>query len=317
MHDAQRVLLVADKESLARTYDLACTTTNSDVPTMASGALRMGMSRLGLSKAVRSNKNKEQVTAKNLAISAFIPGGLALLGTKVALSNVSKEASDLDLDMALTKIQHSLGIATKISYVPLDEAHSIPLSMGQMCRNNCFYISHPIKNNLFIPLQDYNKLLAKEKNNVFMELAAALGAKSIHLEDASSYNSKGNAETDFNLLKPVAMDIGINVNFDKDGNVKKEVCSSFNKPKVKPEVPSDLQKWVDIDSDLSLMVKNRLKYGSLSHQISLHFKDSLDGAAEVAAKITGTNKGIGIKSSAAKSISSTWVFNVEYHSTDN
>jgi len=102
-----------------------------------------------------------------------------------------------------------------------------------------------------------------------MELAAALDAKSIHLEDANFYNNKGELETGFSALKPVAMDIGINANFEKDGSIKKEVYSSFDKLIRAPMIPPHLQKGVDIDSDLGLMATHKLNNGLRSHQISL------------------------------------------------
>jgi len=315
MREVQKIILVADSESLARTYDIACLQVGSNMPTVMAGALRLGASQLGLTKTIRLKKEKAKITGKHIALATIIPGGLAVLGTKALVTSLPD--LDLDLDKALIKIQQSLGVATKISYVPLDEANNITLGMGQIPMNNSFYISHPINSDVYIPLNNYDKFLAKEKNNVFMELAAALGAKSIYLEDASFYNAKGNVETDFNVLKPVAMDIGINANFEKDGSIKKEIHSSFNKSRRSPMVPTHLQKWVDIDSDLGLMVSHRLNNGLSSHQISLHFSDSLEGAVDAAAKITGTNKSFGLKASARKYIASTWVFKVEYHSMND
>ncbi len=223
---------------------------------------------------------------------------------------------NVNLDVVLEKIHQSLGLAAELTYLPFNKANNLYLGMGKMPKNNCFYISDLVNENLYIPLQEYNKYLSKEKNNAFMGLAAALGAKSISLQEAQFYNSNGKLETDFSVLKPVAMDLGINVNFEKDGSIKKEVYSSFGKPRRAPMIPANLQKWVDIDSDLELMANHRLKNGLSSHQISLQFNDSLEGAAEVAARITGTNKAIGFKASAGKHISSTWVFKVEYHSMD-
>lgn len=293
MRKEQKLLFVADESSLIKAYSLA-TAGNFITAPSASGMVAVGAA-LGPAFLIGS--------------SAGVTGGF--------FNKLKKSMPTVDKGTMLSAIQQSLGLGAVLNHVPLDEAHSVSLSMGQISRNNSFYISHPIKGDFYIPLQDYNKLLGKEKNNVFMELAAALGAKSIYLEDASFYNAKGKVETDFSVLKPAAMDIGINANFEKDGSIKKEIYSSFDKPRRSPMIPTHLQKWVDIDSDLSLMATHRLNNGLRSHQISLHFNDILEGAAEVAAKITGTNKGIGIKSSAAKSISSTWVFKVEYHSMDN
>lgn len=82
-------------------------------------------------------------------------------------------------------------------------------------------------------------------------------------------------------------------------------------------IPAHLQKWVDIDSDLGLLSTHRLNNGLRSHQISLQFSDSLEGAAETAARNTGIDKGVSVKASVNKYVLSTWIFKVEYHSMDD
>lgn len=293
MRKEQQVLLVADELSLMKTYRLATAGNFAVTP----------------SKAVIVAIGAAFVPPLMIAASVGVTGGL--------FSKLKKSMINVDKSTILSAIQQSLGLGATVSHVLLSEANSVSLGMGQIPKNNCFYISHPIKDDIYVPLQEYNQLLGKEKNNVFMELAAALGAKSIYLQDASFYNTEGKIETDFSVLKPLAMDIGINANFEKDGSIKREVYSSFDKPKRAAMIPANLQKWVDIDSDLGLMATHRLNNGLRSHQISLQFNDSLEGAAEVAAKITGTNKAIGFKSSAGRYLSSTWVFKVEYHSIED
>ncbi|WP_201569267.1 hypothetical protein [Psychrobacter sp. JCM 18900] len=279
MRREQNILLVADESSLMKIYDFA-----------------------KLIKTVSSINNPMlKVMAFTQLQPAFSIG--KIFGNK-----------KIDRNVILSDIQQLLGLGANVSHMLLSEASNVSLGMGEVPKNNCFYISHPIKEDIYIPLQDYNKLLAKEKNNVFMELAAALGAKSIHLEDANFYNNEGKLETEFSSFKPLAMNIGINANFEKDGSIKREVYSSFDKPRRTPMIPPHLQKWVDIDSDLGLMATHRLNNGLLSHQINLQFNDSLAGAAEVAANIPGINEGVRFKTSASKHISSTWVFRVEYYS---
>lgn len=317
----QKVVFVADQQSLMKIYDLACMSGNSDIPTMLTGLARRGMSKLGRTKTVESQVAMEKRGLSKIRSAAMIPGGIAVAmvpGGIAALSAyaITKKIETIpafDLNTALTKIQQSLGIAAELTYLPFDDAHNIDLGVGKMPRNNCFYISDLVNENLYIPLQEYNKYLSKEKNNAFMGLAAALGAKSICLQEAQFYNSNGKLETDFSVLKPIAMDIGISASFEKDGSVKKEVHSTFGKRDNKPTIPLDLQKWVDVDSDLRLMVTHRLEHGLLSHKINLCFSDSLNGAAEISAIITGTNKPFNLKASGNKHVSSSWVFDVEYH----
>ena len=279
MRREQNILLVADESSLMKIYDFA--------------------------KLIKTVSSINNPMLKFMAFTQLQPAFSIgkIFGNK-----------KIDRNVILSDIQQLLGLGANVSHMLLSEASNVSLGMGEVPRNNCFYISHPIKEDIYIPLQDYNKLLAKEKNNVFMELAAALGAKSIHLEDANFYNNEGKLETDFSVFKPVAMNIGINANFEKDGSIKREVYSSFDKPRRTPMIPPHLQKWVDIDSDLRLMATHRLDNGLRSHQINLQFNDSLAGAAEVAANIPGINEGVRFKTSASKHISSTWVFRVEYYS---
>ena len=297
MREEQKLLFVADELSLMKTYNLAMVGNRAITPSALAIA---GISVIG---------------------AAFGPTVLTVATSAGASANffakLKNSIPTVDKDNILSAIQQSLGLGVSLGHMTLDESRTISLGMGQLARNNSFYISHPIKPDIYVPLQDYNNLLAKEKNNVFMELAGALGAKSIYLEDASFYNTKGQIDTDISVLKPVAIDIGIKAKFEENGSIKKEVYSSFDKPKREPIVPPHLQKWVDIDSDLKLMATHRLDYGLRSHQIILKFEDKLEGAADAAAKITGTNKGFGFKSSASKHVSSTWVFKVEYHSIDD
>lgn len=296
MREEQKLLLVADESSLFKIYGLAIAT-NLNLSAIKVGAV--AIAGIALSPAIM------------IGASAAVGVTKGFLRNKENLVPTTSQKHMLDV------IKQSLGLGISLNHMTLEESRTISLGMGQLARNNSFYISHPINSDVYIPLNNYDKFLAKEKNNVFMELAAALGAKSIYLEDASFYNAKGNVETDFSVLKPVAMDIGINANFEKDGSIKKEIHSSFNKSRRSPMVPTHLQKWVDIDSDLGLMVSHRLNNGLSSHQISLHFSDSLEGAVDAAAKITGTNKSFGLKASARKYIASTWVFKVEYHSMND
>lgn len=284
MSRKQEVLLVADESSLMSIYNTA-----------------LSFNELG---SINIFNSFETIIAmqKHSIRSIF--------GRKKTLSNMSRKH-------VLETIKKYLGLGIDLNYIDLNQASSIPLGMGQIARNKCFYVSHPVRNNTYIPLHDYDQLLAKEKNNIFMELAASLGAKTIYLEDASFYNIKGSLETDFNVIKPVVMDIGVNARFEKDGSITKEVYSTFDKPKKRPRVPVHLQKWVDIDSDLSLMAAHRLENGLQSHKIILHFKDSLESTAQAAAVITGLNKSTGFKSSTGQYISSTWVFKVEYHLIDD
>lgn len=297
MRKEQKLLFVADEFSLMKTYNLAMLGSGTIAPSKLAIA---GIAVIG---------------------AAFGPTILTVAASAGAsreiFAKLKNSIPTVDKDTILSAIRQSLGLGVSLDHMTLDESRTISLGMGQLARNNCFYISHPIKQDTYIPLQDYNKLLAKEKNNVFMELAGALGAKFIYLEDASFCNTKGKIGTDISVLKPVAIDIGIKAKFEENGSIKKEVYSSFDKPRRTPMIPPHLQKWVDMDSDLGLMSTHRLNNGLRSHQISLEFNDSLDGAAEIAAKITGMNKGIGLKSSASKHISSTWVFKVEYHSMDD
>ena len=101
------------------------------------------------------------------------------------------------------------------------------------------------------------------------------------------------------------MDTSINASFEKGGSIKKEVYSTFNKSRKEPRVPINLQKFISIDSDLGLMTSPRLGNELRLHKMILHFNDSLEGAIEAGARITGTNKSFYFKSSANKSISST------------
>ena len=223
------------------------------------------------------------------------------------------DRTHLDLGLIYAKIQRHLGLAIEFKHLPLDKSDELSLHGGKPPANGCFYISHLTKDGLYIPLEDYNKHLAQEKNIAFRKLAAALGAKSILLEEANIYNSEGKLETDFILMQSVAIDIGIKVNFAKDGTINSSISSTFENTNRKPDIPKNLQRWVDTNSDLELMASHRLEDGLLSHTINLEFSEDINGAAEAAARIIGTNQSVGAGVSGSKHTSSCWMFTVDFH----
>lgn len=302
----QHIVLVADQEGLLKIYDVAQLANSSDFTSKLNSTANLLTSNFGKKRSFNLKKI-ESMTKKQVALLAISPINVSVI------ADLLVDGEETDINLILSIIKKLLGVAIDLEYVPFSKANAMKVGMGLMPKNNCFYVSDLIDSNLYIPLQDYDKYLAKAKNNAFMELAAALGAKRIILEDAYVSNTKGEIGTDFSILKPMAIDIGINASFEKDGSVKRTVHSLFDSPKAKPEISPYLQRWIDADADLRLMVSHRLNHGLRSHRISLSFEDNFSTAVKASAYFLDPKKGFGVKAITDKSMSSTWIFDVEYY----
>lgn len=211
----------------------------------------------------------------------------------------------------LKKIQEELSLSSEIYCIDPAEANSIKLDIGDKPTNGSFYIKHPLLDDLYIRPCDYETTLAREKETAFRKLASSLGAKKITLKDAKFYDQKGNLSADTKLPHAVSSNVGISAQFNKSGELIREVYSEFGNPRKEPYVPEDLKKWTEIDPDLRTMAHDRLEGHLLKHQVTLKFKEAFTGGGRIAAEIA--KKGLDIGGSMSKNISSVWVFEVEYY----
>ncbi len=211
----------------------------------------------------------------------------------------------------LKKIQEELSLSFEIYCIDPSEANSIKFDIGDKPTNGSFYIKHPLLDDVYIRPCDYEKTLAREKEAAFRKLASSLGAKKITLKDAKFYDQKGNLSADTKLPHAVCSNVGISAQFNKSGELIREVYSEFGNPRKEPYIPEDLKKWTEIDSDLRIMAHDRLEGHLLKHQVTLKFKEAFTGGGRIAAEIA--MKGLDIGGSITKNMNSTWFFEVEYY----
>ena len=221
-----------------------------------------------------------------------------------------KDKPELDLEEKLNKLSLNLNLPVSITYVPLDQAGSLELGIGGIPVDGSFYISHPILENVFIRPAEYTAVLAKEKEAAFMNLASALGAKTIRLE---SFYIKESGGFFGSKVKPniLAQQIGINARFDSKGQLEKNIYKEFNKPKFSPHVPDEIQQWTKIDPDLRQLAKDRLTNNLSNINVKLSFKEVNTGGAQIALALAGKKLNIGGEYQTINE--SSWDFSVEFY----
>ncbi|OTG62808.1 hypothetical protein B9T29_06195 [Acinetobacter sp. ANC 3903] len=214
-------------------------------------------------------------------------------------------------EQILRQIKKELNISSEIKCISPNNTEGMKFDIGDKATNGSFYLKHPLLDNVYIRPCNYEAVLAREKEACFRRLASALGAKTITLKDAKFFDNKGKLSVGTTIPQAVCTNIGINVQFEKDGAVIKEVYSEFGEPRVAPYIPEHLKSWTMIDTDLRTMAQDRLEGHLIKHQVTLQFKESFSGGGKIAAEIA--DKGLDIGGSISNNVSSVWFFEVEYY----
>lgn len=231
----------------------------------------------------------------------------------IATELLSKKNQPLELQEKLDIIAEHLELQVPIIYVPLDQTSHLEFDIGEAPTNGSFYVSHPFLENVFIRPAEYNKTLAKEKEAAFIRLAAALGAKSIHLNSVTI-----NQTNQFlgKKIKPsfLAPQLGIKATFDEKGELVKDVYKQYHKPKKAPSVPPSLERWVKLDPALRQLAHDRIDLNLATVKVSLQYKETKTVGSEIAAALAGRKFEIGGK--IEKIQESTWQFFIEFFDKD-
>ena len=226
-----------------------------------------------------------------------------------AATLLNYKVQPLELQQQLKIITEHLELPVPIHYIPLDQSSHLQFDIGDLPTNGSFYVSHPFLENVFIRPAEFNKVLAKEKEAAFVRLAAALGAKTIHLNSVMI-----NQTSHFfgSKIKPsiVAQQIGIKATFDSKGEVIKDIYKQYHKPKREPYVPKELEKWVKLDPALRQLAQDRLDLNLASVKVNLQFKDTHTGGSEIAIALAGRKFEIG--GQIQKIHDCTWQFFIEF-----
>jgi hypothetical protein len=238
-------------------------------------------------------------------------GSLGKIGRNIYRRSEVKLLAKMSGDEVLTRFNKSMDLgADAICLAPSDAQQSFDFGVGHFPKNGDVYIQHPISQDRYISPIEFSRTICAEKEAAFLTLAAALGARSIKLTSIQSNDTKGIFNSKFKAPEIAAV-LGFSANFDKSGNIIKEVVKEFNRPSFKkPYIPSQLVKWVDFDPDLRTMAFDRVEANAARSNIKLEFSQNLGLGGELSARIADRGFSAGGKFNAvARSI---WSFEVEY-----
>jgi len=241
-----------------------------------------------------------------IPVIALVQKAMAPVG-RLMLRRQLKEVSDDDV---LKLLSHSLDLGVPVAlYSPSDAMRNFSFGVGHTPKNGSIYVQHPVLPNTYIAPEEFSRTLAKEKEAAFRQLASALGAKELRLVSARVHEKKGWFGSKLSVPDAAAQ-VGLKVAFDEHGSFVKKVYSRFGKPRSAPHVPSDLQPWVEMDSDLRTMARDRVEGHLLENHITLEFKEGMGVRGEVAAKVAG--RGLTAAGGFERLHHSVWHFEAEY-----
>ncbi len=232
------------------------------------------------------------------------------LGAAIIEFAFEKLYSDKDNNYLIAELEKTLDLRVPLAVYSPSEAQAIfQFDVGHTASNGTLYLLHPLFPNRYIAPSEFSRILAREREAAFRQLAAALGAKKIELIQVTVKTKKGFFGAKVSIPEAAA-DVGIKASFDKEGSFSRQVYATFGKPHLPPHVPEDLEPWVAMDPDLRTMVRARVDANQLQFRINLEFKQMESIGGEIAAKVAG--RGLGIGGSFDKLTHSVWSFEVEF-----
>ncbi len=225
-------------------------------------------------------------------------------------SAVLREAGTSEMELVAR-----LGAALKFTIPPIWLAPSIADDVFKFdhlnsVENGKFYLLHPVTLDHYVLATDYPQRVLLEMHAAFVNLAAALGAKSLKLTSVTSTESKkgGGLKLPVEEINGV---LGITASFDESGSVTYSHEKTFNRQMLEPHVPVELKPWVETDTSLRAMANLRLRNGITTDRVSISVSSKFGIDAELLAKV-------GDREAAANAVyraaaTSSWHFVVEYH----
>lgn len=245
-------------------------------------------------------------------IKKYLPGsGLSLL-TSIAGQDANylllKNKSVLELK---NKIIETLDIGYPVVFISPSEAiKKYNFKTGHIPQNGSVYIKHPVLENTYICPGEYDLTLQKEKEAAFKQVMCSLGAKSVHITNIETSETKGILGLRVPLEK-ITSTLGVDVSISSTGTVEKSLYCEFGKPRKKISIPNEFKAWVDFDPELRTITKNRLEGSLLKTQSALSFKRQTELTAGLSALVEKVQVSGNV--SVSKSYNSLWYFEIEYY----
>lgn len=229
---------------------------------------------------------------------------------KAAEAYYEVQHRDTSCEDLVDLLSGALDLGTPLtSFSPEQATALFKFGVGHSPRNGSLYVQHPVNPKMYVAPEEFSKTLAREKEAAFRQLASALGAKEIRLVTATVHTKRGLFNTTVSVPE-AATEVGLKLSFDSKGEFVKQVYSKFGPPRSRPHVPSDLVPWVEMDSDLRTMARDRTEGHLLENRITLEFKEGMGVGGEVAAKVAG--RGLTAGGSYSALSHSVWHFEAEY-----
>lgn len=256
--------------------------------------------------------NKE--STKNLLTHAEeISAELVKLTNNMAVKN-TKPVPIYSIEDKASIVLKGMKIPTEVTYVSLEDAKKLKIPKEDKVTENSFFIKHPHIKDLYIRPENFQIELAKAKENVYIQLAMAFGAKEIRLVTNSLNHS--NKKVNSNIPLPqYGLLSGFGVSFDTTTNQYRSTERVFDPTDHDPYIPSDLQEWVDQDMELQTMWDGR-KDGKRqkTHTMKLHYFNDTNGSVQVAVSLLNILKQeFNAKITQQKFEATTVLLEIDYH----
>ena len=169
------------------------------------------------------------------------------------------------------------------------------------------YLFHPVLENHYLVPSVANERLAQEKVAAFINLTAALGAKTVKLITADFLDKKNAASID--ITKDAAR-YGIHISKDKNTENFTHLFKEYEKPRQKPYVPEQVIRWLDEDPLFRSIANGRTKAKIKIDKAHLHIKNHYQIDSSITLGLE--NKGIYAGSELRNVYSSVYSFEIEY-----
>jgi hypothetical protein len=172
------------------------------------------------------------------------------------------------------------------------------------------YVINPCNPNHYLLPALVNERLAQEKLAAFSHIAAALGARTVELVSIDMVKNGGKVGSNAPIPKQIAAQLGLSVDVDAEGRVKRQVFLKCGRPEGKPFVPEHLKVWLTMDPILRSLASCRLE-GRI-HQMStcLNFRETIDVRAKLKGQLKKWKLDVGGEYRHVRETS--WTFDVEF-----
>ena len=173
------------------------------------------------------------------------------------------------------------------------------------------YVAHPAADDLYALMGTAHDKLLADKRAEALRLAAALGAKSIRLVEASHKRIAGTARAGLEVpVKGVPVDVGAEAGVHAESSRDFSLESTFGPIRAVPCIPTKVH-WYHHEPMWQAMAETRLSHDSLTFKMLFNYTDDFGIDASVAAKVAGFGYSLGASFSAMRRVEQE--YEVEFH----